>query len=160
MTIERVRYTDHDLLYAATARCTCGAGLAYPLDHDSAMKMQAWTCSAVLKAEVESEGHVSLPFVFWKVREETSINNLGRHTTRPPGTVARTIGRATCPQCAHTWESEPYSACGAAHHWFSGPCPGCGHAVGAAGSYSTADGPAIALRYRDVVIDVRGLEGP
>lgn len=144
--------TDSGLMFAATARCRCGAGLAHPLDHDLAMKQRAWTCSAVLKDEVNIGEHDSLPFALYKVREETSINNPGGYTTRPPGTVARTVGKAKCPKCHHEWQSEPYSACGAGHHWFSGPCPGCGYAVGSAGTYRSGEGPPIELRYPDVVL--------
>lgn len=159
--------TDKDLMYAATARCRCGAGLAHPLDHDLAVKLRAWVCSAVLKGDgiATSQGfaalrgepptgdHDSLDFAFFKVREETSINNTGGHTTRPAVTVLRTVGRATCPACKHEWSSEPYSACGANHHWFPGPCPNCGHAVGGAGTYRSGDGPRIETRYLDVVVE-------
>jgi hypothetical protein len=157
---ERI-FTDVELMYAATARCEgCHAGLAYPLDHEEARKLSAWACSRVLKGEVpdvpEEHGkHSSYPWAFYKVREETSINNRGGYTTRPAGTVARTVGKAKCPKCSHTWESEPYSACGASHHWFSGPCPSCGYAVGADGTHRSGDGEPIEMRYRD---DVRPAE--
>lgn len=149
------RLTDKELLYAATARCRCGVGLAYPLDHALAMRLRAWVCSAVLKADEGSlpGQHDRLDFAFYKVREETSINNRGGHTTRPAGTVARTVGKAKCPKCNHEWQSEPYSACGLGHHWFPGPCPGCGHAVGGNGVYRSGDGPRIETRYPHVVLD-------
>lgn len=146
--------TDKDLMYAATARCRCGAGLAHPLDHGLAMELRAWVCSAVLKGDpTEIEDHDSPDFAFYKVREETSINNLGGHTTRPAGTVARTVGHAKCPVCKHEWVSEPYSACGAGHHWFPGPCPCCGYAVGAGAMWRSDEGPAIEKRYPHVVIN-------
>lgn len=145
--------TDFDLLYAATTRCRCGAGLAYPLDHDFAMKLSAWTCSAFLRGDAIDGEHDSFPFALYKVREETSINNTGGHTTRPLGTVARTIGRARCPKCAHEWQSEPYSACGAGHHWFCGPCPSCGYAVGSAGSRNSNEGEPIDQRFANVVTE-------
>lgn len=144
--------TDLDLLYAATTRCDCGAGLAYRMDLATAPPQAAWVCARVLKGEVEQDGHGYYPFAFWKIREETSINNAGGRTTRPQGTIARTVGKATCPKCAHTWQSEPYSACGLSHHWFSGACPSCGYAVGGAGSWSSSDGPAIGQRFLDVVL--------
>ncbi len=166
---DRITFTDLELLYAATSRCQCGAGLAYPLDHEAAMKIRAWVCSAVLKGETtegaadvalssrvfggESQGkHDSYDWAFYKVREETSVNNDGGHTTRPAGTVAKTITSATCPKCQHKWESEPYSACGAGHYQFPGDCPGCGYGVGGHGSWSSNDGPTIDARFRDVVI--------
>lgn len=148
--------TDKDLMYAATGRCRCGAGLAHPMDHELALRQRAWTCSAVLKGERLSGDHDCLPFAFWKVREETLINNTGGHTTRPAGTVARMVGTAKCPSCAHEWQSEPYSACGLDHHWFPGPCPNCGHAVGGNGTYRSGDGPRIETRYWDVVLDAEG----
>jgi hypothetical protein len=74
------------------------------------------------------------------IEAATSINNAGGATTRPTGS-----------KCGATWESEPYSACGAGYHWFTGPCPDCDCAVGAEGSWRSSDGPAIKARYRDVI---------
>ena len=160
--------TDKELLYAATVRCRCGAGLAYPMDQELSLHIRAWVCSAVLKGEtggvratrkdwfvgnVPVGQHDALDWAMWKVREETSINNHGGHTTRPPGTYARTVGNAKCPKCEHTWESEPYIACGLGHHWFCGPCPGCGYTIGAGGTYSTRQGTPIETRYLDVILD-------
>jgi ssDNA-binding Zn-finger/Zn-ribbon topoisomerase 1 len=166
---ERIALKDAELLYAATSRCKCGAGLAYPMDHDRAMAIRAWVCSRVLKHEVEetatrppllstkSDGeHDAFDWAFYKIREETSIRNEGGHTTRPAGTLARTVGSAKCPKCKHEWKSEPYNANGLGHHWFPGECPQCGYAVGAQGSYSTSDGPPIDTRFLDVVTDEAG----
>ena len=140
--------TDLDLVYAAESRCSCGAGMAYPpLTLGASEMATAWTCSRVLRGEVSSDGHTVLPFAFWKVREETSINNGGKYTTRPPGTVIRTVGKAEC-DCGHTWESEPYEAPGLRHHWFPGPCGQCGNTNGSAGI--TEPGPRIKVRFRDV----------
>jgi hypothetical protein len=55
---------DTDLLYSAEARCPCGAGLAYPLDHKEALAMGAWQCSAALKGIAEGK-HVSYPFALY-----------------------------------------------------------------------------------------------
>lgn len=146
--------TDKTLLYAADARCSkCGAGIAYPLDHERAWELRAWICSAVLKDDATGTGHDSLPFAYWKVREETSINNRRRTSTRPLGTVCRTVGTAKCPKCWHTWESEPYDANGLGHHWFSGPCPECGYAVGSAGTWASGEGEPIEHRFHDVVLE-------
>lgn len=152
------KLTDKDLLYAATDRCRCGAGLAYPLDHEEAFKLSAWICSAYLKGEVTEGMHDSLHWAFYKVREETSINNMGGRTTRPSGTVARTVGKAKCPRCETTWQSEPYDACGQSHHWFSGPCPNCWYAVGSAGTWRTGEGESIEHRYSDVVLADEGVK--
>lgn len=142
-------YTDRDLLYSATARCWCGAGLAYPSGHN----VGAWKCARSLRGEVPEHEHDSYARIFYKIREETSIRNAGGATTRPSGTVCRTVGAATCPQCQHKWESEPYSACGRSHHWYPGRCPNCGYGVGGQESWSSEEGPAIVVRYRDVVLD-------
>ena len=171
-THERITFKDTELLYSATARCKCGAGLAYPLDHEHAMQLRAWVCSRVLKGEVEGVAHRAWPFssgslgehvafdwAFYKVREETSINNDGAHSTRPAGTAAKTVGSATCPKCRHKWESEPYVACGLGHHWFPGDCPQCGYGVGGHGVHGSVDGPSIDSRYRDVVIAEDGKGG-
>ncbi len=144
------QFSDYDLLYAATARCACGAGLAYPFDRDR-RPMSAWMCSAVLKDEASDGQHDALLWSLYKVREETSINNTSGLTTRPAGTACLTVGAAECPQCGHKWESEPYSACGLSHHWFSGPCPQCGYAVGSAGSWSSTEGEPIEHRFRAAV---------
>jgi hypothetical protein len=145
------QYTDLELEYAAGARCDCGAGMAHPLDTGEALRLGAWVCSDVLKGKVTGEQHKSLPFAFWKVREESSINNHGNHTTRPAGTKCMTQGHATCPQCNTQWQSEPYVAGGLSHHWFSGPCPQCGYAVGGGGSWSSSEGKPIDCRFRTIV---------
>lgn len=145
-------YTDKELIYAATGRCKCGAGLAHPLNPREALGLNAWKCSAVLKGAHYAD-HDTFQFAFYKVREETSINNHGGFTTRPAGTRCLTKGEATCPKCGTWWESEPYNACGLNHHWFSGPCPTCGYAVGGAGSWSSDQGPRIKTRFKNVVVD-------
>lgn len=148
--------TDLELIYAATARCRCGAGLAHPLDTKKAFELRAWICSRVLKGEIpetDYKQHDSLDFAFYKVREETSINNTSGETTRPDGTVARTVGHAHCEICNHKWESEPYSACGAPHHWDCGPCPQCGNDCGAGLTWRSDDPrPRIDTRFQTVVL--------
>lgn len=164
------KLTDKELHYAATARCEkCHAGLAYPMDQRLSLKLRSWICSAVLKGEVPNDeaplertaGHTRLDWVMYKVRKETSINNQGAHTTRPPGTIAKTVGHAECMQCGHKWDSEPYVACGLNHHWFSGPCPSCGNDCGGAGTWSSDDArPRIEHRYSEVVMEDRADERP
>ena len=148
-----VNLTDKDLLYAATVRCRCGAGLAHPLDHKAAFKIGGWTCAAYLKGETTDGMHDFLHWAYYKVREETSINNTGGATTRPAGTIARTVGKATCPRCETTWQSEPYDACGQSHHWFSGPCPNCGYAYGSTGVSRSGEPESIERRYSTVVLE-------
>lgn len=147
------RPTDKELLYAASARCQCRAGLAYPLDHEQARRIGAWKCSRVLKGEAPDGTHDEYPWAFYKIREETSIRNSGGITTRPHGTICKTVGAAVCPKCQHRWESEPYVACGLSHHWLAGSCPKCSYAVGGEGSWSSEDGPGIVVRYREIVLD-------
>ncbi len=149
------KYSDLELEYAAGGRCQCGAGLATPLDTKEALDLAAWICSAVLKGEVSEQGHDALSFAFYKVREETSINNRARITTRPAGTVARTVGHAKCGACGHEWEGEPYEACGMPNHWRSGACPQCGNDCGGDGVWSSEDKrPRIETRFRTVVLPV------
>lgn len=82
-----------NLVYSATSRCPCGAGLAYevggdgrPVGHQSG----AWDCAAILLGvaieigELGSVQHVGkMPFVFYDIKEETQPSANGR-TTRPP----------------------------------------------------------------------------
>lgn len=76
-------FTDEDLVFAATARCPCGAGLAYPRD---CFPGHHWDCSAILKGTaVRSVTHTGwLPFAFYEIKSENSgptPNHYG--TTRP-----------------------------------------------------------------------------
>ena len=149
------QYRDDELEYAAQNRCRCGAGLAAPIDFSDSMTIRAWVCSLVLKHGASGDGHDAFPFAFYKIREETSINNRSGMTTRPTGTVAMTVGKAICGACLHEWESEPYKACGLSHHWFSGACPNCGNDCGGNGTWSSNDKrPRIDSRYRTVVLPV------
>lgn len=150
-------FNDTQLVYTATSRCKCGAGLAYPRDQREAMKLRGWACSKVLRGETgpEDKGqHEIFDWAFFKIREESSINNQGAHSTRPPGTALRTIGMASCPKCGTQWESEPYDAAALGRHWRSGPCPTCGLDHGADGCTDSRRGPAIKWTSRDVVISV------
>lgn len=69
------------LLYAATARCTCGAGLAYD---ESTGTAKQWECSRVLLGEAQQEsGHIEpLPFAFYEIKSEGQPSAQGA-TTRP-----------------------------------------------------------------------------
>jgi hypothetical protein len=143
------KYTDKELLYAATVRCKCGAGLAYPLHHNKSWKLNAWICSVVLRGEAEVTDHDHYPWAFYKIREETSINNRGGFTTRPAGTKALTKGEATCKKCGTWWEGEPYNACGLKTHWHS-DCPTCGEVARFENGASNMN---IEHRFKDVVVD-------
>lgn len=100
MNDEKQFFTDEQLIYAATARCDCGAGFAYPSNPtvkqcrawmpDSPFRMwDHWVCSdiltgrAVRKCEEGAKTHSgALPFVFWEVKSEMQPSAQGR-TTRP-----------------------------------------------------------------------------
>lgn len=83
------------LIYAATARCLCGAGMAYdpasPGD-DVFKGPSKWECSAILlygesdpqrQAEVKAATHTgALPFAFYEIKSEDQPSQNGR-TTRP-----------------------------------------------------------------------------
>jgi hypothetical protein len=71
------------LVYAATSRCPCGAGLAYASGDD------AWDCSAILLGEAIPTGQpdavqhtAKLPFVFYEIKSENQPSANGA-TTRP-----------------------------------------------------------------------------
>jgi hypothetical protein len=71
--------TKKDLVYAATARCPCGAGLAYPTNSDP---HGYWDCSAIWLDEAdESVTHTAqLPFTFYKVKSEVQPSANGATT--------------------------------------------------------------------------------
>lgn len=74
--------TPADLRYAATTRCQCGAGMAYPKNMSNPIQ-GAWTCSAVLLQEGSQDQHDDpLPFAFYEVKSEDQPSAGGR-TTRP-----------------------------------------------------------------------------
>lgn len=82
-------FTDDQLRYAATARCRCGAGLAYPkeISHRQPAKGfgGAWFCSDVLTNRVpfeEGKHDAGLPFAFYEIKSEEQPSANGR-TTRP-----------------------------------------------------------------------------
>jgi hypothetical protein len=84
-------YTPADLRYAATSRCPCGAGLAYPKDsglHGS------WDCGAILTgtADANVQHTAKLPFAFYEIKSEDQPSANGR-TTRPEETEGEEIRR-------------------------------------------------------------------
>jgi len=70
------------LLFAATARCPCGAGLAY--DQGNAGFNGSWDCSAILMGTADkSVKHTDrLPFMYYDVKSERQPSAQGA-TTRP-----------------------------------------------------------------------------
>lgn len=80
-----------DLIYAATARCPCGAGLAYRKDAKPFGDTAHWDCSAILLGTAVPSGrpdsveHTAvLPFVFYEIKSEQQPSANGA-TTRPDG---------------------------------------------------------------------------
>lgn len=82
--------TEADLTYAATARCPCGAGLAYK--HRTAEPYSPdgyWDCSDILLGRAIPSGQEGakthtgkLPFVFYEITSENQPSAEGQ-TTRP-----------------------------------------------------------------------------
>lgn len=77
------------LVYAATARCLCGAGMAYDpvaVDENSVFVgalSNFWGCSAILlgTADPAVKHTDKLPFAFWNLKSETQPS-AGGATTR------------------------------------------------------------------------------
>lgn len=81
VTAEHPPFTGADLTYAATTRCRCGAGYAYP---NGSGGHGRWDCSAILKGEAAhgSEHDGALPFAFYSIKGERQPS-AGGATTRP-----------------------------------------------------------------------------
>jgi len=74
-----------NLMYAAYARCPCGAGLAYDPQGESGKPIIGyWDCSAILLGTAdENVTHTAqLPFVFYEIKSEGQPSAQGS-TTRP-----------------------------------------------------------------------------
>lgn len=74
-------YTDEDLLYAAYARCECGAGLAYPKGYDL-KDVNCYSCSDLLKG-IRKSGVLHtppLPFAFYEIKSEAQPSACGATT--------------------------------------------------------------------------------
>lgn len=74
----RRKITDKRLMYSATERCKCGAGLAFT------RKMDAWECSDLLKGEELPGAQHSgpIPFTERAIKMEAQLSANGQ-TTRP-----------------------------------------------------------------------------
>lgn len=74
--------TADDLVWAATARCRCGAGFCYvKFLHDM---HGSWLCSAIVlgTASADSEHDRAKPFTFWSIKSADQPSANGA-TTRP-----------------------------------------------------------------------------
>lgn len=81
--------TEDDLVYAADARCPCGAGLAYVKNCGPYGRLAHWDCSDILLGRAIPTGqdgsklHTGkLPFQFYEIKSEKQPSANGR-TTRP-----------------------------------------------------------------------------
>lgn len=172
-------YKPTELLYSAGVRCTCGAGMAYPLDHSAAMELARWVCADVLLGKVEldqektreaqedhgmlsptplaeSSGrrHIALPFSLFEVKSESQPSASG-HTTRPAGTHIEIEPRYKCKLCETSWVGPR------ARPWEPEPgdvaCPKCGE------RRLNADGSSnlkIDARYPSVVVEDAAAKEP
>jgi hypothetical protein len=75
-----------ELVFSAGARCSCGAGLAYPKGIGGCGQ---WTCSDILLGRAKPSGDPDakthdgdLPFAFYEVKSENQPSAYGQ-TTRP-----------------------------------------------------------------------------
>ena len=93
MGIFRRRPRTSTLVYAATARCPCGAGLAYrpgvPEPGSPFKGASAWDCSAIILGTAIPSGqpgavqHTALlPFAFYEIKSEDQPSARGA-STRP-----------------------------------------------------------------------------
>lgn len=76
--------TTADLVFAATARCKCGAGFCYP--NFTRNQRGQWVCSAILlgTAAAGSEHDQAKAFAFWDIKSDQQPSANGA-TTRPTG---------------------------------------------------------------------------
>lgn len=74
-------FLPEELIFAATTRCECGAGMAYP--EGIGMRGQ-WHCSDILMGKASPiQPHTSpLPFSFYEIKSENQPSANGQ-TTRP-----------------------------------------------------------------------------
>ncbi len=75
------------LLFSATARCKCGAGLCY---REGDPKADAWDCSAGVAAELAGNTafpfveHQAFPFAFYEIKSEAQPSACGSTTRTEP----------------------------------------------------------------------------
>ena len=174
MTNNETPLTDADLLYSACTRCECGAGLAYPLDHEAARKLGAWVCARVLKGEVDTTGdvsvnapmspvrradaaghaHIALPWWCYSVKSEGQPSSNGA-STRPVGTHIETEPHCKCKACGHSYVAARRLASAPFAQRTGGcDCPKCG------ASYLSADGGSgdhIDVRNHQIVVTDAGV---
>lgn len=158
------KYEPTELLFAARARCRCGAGLAYPMNDDEwNRKARMWACSAVLMNTAPESDNISRrgPFTtekpeaqhdayeWWcyEIKSEGQPSADGA-TTRPPGHHVEQKPMSTCKKCGAKWESP--SVRPALAYKSVLPCPGCGETSRSPEGYSN---PNVDTRFPDVVVE-------
>jgi hypothetical protein len=89
MRLRKRKAPKDDLIYAATVRCPCGAGIAHRADAKPYGDTAYWDCSAILRGEAVPTGEpgavqhtAKLPFVFYEIKSEHQPSANGA-TTRP-----------------------------------------------------------------------------
>lgn len=75
------KFSPDELMYSATTRCMCGAGLACP---KNSSPRGSWYCSAILTGQAErgSSHDSAFPFAFYEIKSEDQPS-AGGQTTRP-----------------------------------------------------------------------------
>ena len=80
---------DNELIYAATTRCSCGAGIAYWKKAAPFGDTAYWDCSDILTGRAIASGQegsvqhtAQLPFMFYEIKSENQPSARGA-TTRP-----------------------------------------------------------------------------
>ena len=67
-------------MFAATARCLCGAGLAFDPWGESGQPLGYWACSRVLLGASAGEHCSPIPFSSRTIMAENAANALGQST--------------------------------------------------------------------------------
>lgn len=139
------RYEPYHLRYSAKARCSCGAGLAYPVNNDI---HGAWICSAVLLGAADiSQLHDRYDFISYSVKSEAN-SGMGYVTTRPieQGRVLqKTIAECSC---GHAWEKGPYEPKDQNSAGLAGACAECGNTNGAGIGATSGPGIVVPIKCR------------
>lgn len=141
-------FTPFELLYAATFRCRCGAGMAYPEDTGSA---GSWYCSAILHGQASRDvDHTPAhPFAFYEPKSESQPSAYGA-STRPEGTHIEIEPHYVCRNCGNAGKVPRYRRDGTRESLENIACDNCGE------KYLKPDGcsnPKMNVRFFHVVVD-------
>lgn len=149
-------YKPDELTYSATARCKCGAGLAYPLDAEESMKLRAWFCADCLLGKVDTAtapkgSHDAYDFMFFSIKGEGQPS-VGRYaSTRPlEQGVMKYRDHCNCKVCGHAWQGPIYSYWDR-NEWPRNVCEICGAADRTEDHVLTSDKVHVRMRERVLV---------